>query len=308
MLARIQQLIVLVIVAIVVGGAVVAFERGRPGWALVAPLLFVGGYMTALAIEFAWLRTSYEPGSSDRPTMHQLICAWFEEALIAPQVFGWRQPFRSAAVPDFLPDAARGRRGVVLVHGFFCNRGLWNPWMQRLASEGMPHVALTLEPPFGSIDRYVEAIDAAVSRLEAVTGIAPVLVGHSMGGLAIRAWRARGNRAGRFHRIVTIGTPHRGTAIARHARTRNGIEMQVGSSWLDALGTSEGEGSNERFTCFWGHCDNIVFPTRGATLPGADNRHVAATPHVAMAFHPNVLRYVMQSLRESPSPATSPAP
>ena len=298
MLARIQQLIVLVIVATVVGGAFVAFEIGRPAWALLAPLLFAGGYMVALGLEFAWLRASYDTGSSDRPTMRQLLSAWLEEALIAPRVFGWRQPFRSAALADFLPTDARGRRGVVLVHGFFCNRGLWNPWMHRFAGEGVPYVAVTLEPAFGSIDRYVEAIDVAVTRLEAATGMAPILVGHSMGGLAIRAWRARGNRGGRFHRIVTIGTPHRGTWIARHARTRNGIEMQLGSSWLDALGKSEGDGSHDRFTCFWGHCDNIVFPTRGATLPGADNRHVAGTPHVAMAFHPDVLGYVMRSLQE----------
>jgi pimeloyl-ACP methyl ester carboxylesterase len=298
MLARIQQVIVLLIVAVGLGGAVFAFQVGKPAWALAAPLLFVGGYLAALGFEFAWLRASYDPGSPDRPTIRQLLLAWLEEAAIASRVFGWRQPFRASAVPDHVPAAARGRRGVVLVHGFFCNRGLWNPWLERLAAEGIPCVAVTLEPPFGSIDRYVESIDAAVHRLESATGNAPVLVGHSMGGLAIRAWRALGNREGRFHRIVTIGSPHRGTAVARHARTRNGLEMQLGSPWLEALGSAEGDGSHDRFTCFWGHCDNIVFPTRGATLPGADNRHVAGTPHVAMAFHPDVLDYVIRLLKE----------
>jgi len=298
MLARIQQLIVVLIVAVVAGGAVVAFQFGRPAWALAAPLLLAGGYMAALALEFTWLRASYAPGSPDRPTMRQLLSAWLAESLIAPRVFGWRQPFRSAAVADFVPSSAHGRRGVVLVHGFFCNRGLWNPWMQRLGAEGIPYVAVTLEPAFGSIDRYVDTINSAVARLESATGTPPVLVGHSMGGLAIRAWRARGNRAGRFHRIVTIGTPHAGTSIARHARTRNGLEMQLGSPWLEALSASEGEGGYDRFTCFWGHCDNIVFPTRGATLPGADNRHVEGTPHVAMAFHPDVLGHVIRSVQE----------
>lgn len=299
MLARIQQLIVLTIVAIIAGGAIVAFQLGRPAWALAAPLVFAGGYMAALAIEFAWLRASYDGDSSDRPTIRQLLGAWLSESLIAPRVFGWRQPFRSVAVPDALPAGARGHRGVVLVHGFFCNRGLWNPWMERLAREGIPYVALTLEPPFGSIDRYVDAIDAAVHRLESATGMAPVLVGHSMGGLAIRAWSASADRTARYHRIVTIGTPHAGTWIARHARTPNGVEMKLGSAWLQALGASEGERAHERFTCFWGHCDNIVFPTRGATLQGADNRHVPGTPHVAMAFHPDVLDYVLCTVRST---------
>ena len=55
------------------------------------------------------------------------------------------------------------------------------------------------------------------------------------------AWKAGGDRRARFHRIVTIGTPHRGTAIARHARARNGIEMQLESPWLDALGATRRE-------------------------------------------------------------------
>ena len=70
----------------------------------------------------------------------------------------------------------------------------------------------------------------------------------------------------------------------------------IDSPWLQALSRAEGDGAHGRFTCFWGHCDNIVFPTRGATLPGADNRHLVQTPHVAMAFHPEVFDHVLQSL------------
>ena len=296
MLARIQKLIVFSIVAGVVVGAIVAFALGRPAWALAVPLLVAAGYAAALGFEFHWLRGSYAKDSPDRPTTGQLLSAWLAETLVAPRVFLWRQPFHAAAVPDFLPPDAQGRRGVVLVHGFFCNRGLWNPWMERLRAKGVPFVAVTLDPPFGSIDRYPALVESAVGRLEAATGVAPLLVGHSMGGLAIRAWRAIAGNAGRAWQIVTIGTPHRGTAIARHARTRNGLEMRVDSPWLAQLARAEQDGGYGAFTCFWGHCDNIVFPTRGATLPGADNRHIAGTPHVAMAFHPQVFSHVVGAL------------
>ena len=183
---------------------------------------------------------------------------------------------------------------MVLVHGFFCNRGLWNPWMTRLRTRGIPFVAVTLEPAFGSIERYAESIEAAVARIESATGLAPVLVAHSMGGLAIRAWLAGGGRPGRVHRVVTIATPHRGTWLARHALTRNGHEMQLESPWLDALARAEPEGAYRAFTCFWGHCDNIVFPTRSATLAGADNRHLPLTPHVQMVEHPAVFAEVLR--------------
>lgn len=297
MLARIQQLIVATILVAIVGGAAAALAAGRPAWALAAPLLLAGGYAAALGLEFWWLRASYAGVCPERPTIGQLLVAWRDETLIAPRVFLWRQPFLSRAVRDFVPEGARGRRGVVLVHGFFCNRGLWNPWMERLQEEDVPFVAVTLEPTFGSIDRYLDTIEVAVARLESATGLAPVLVGHSMGGLAIRAWRARDGRPRRAHRVVTIGTPHRGTWVARHARTRNGIEMRLASPWLDALARAEGDRPHDDFTCFWGHCDNIVFPTRGATLPGADNRHIPQTPHVAMAFHPSVFDHVLQFLQ-----------
>ncbi len=296
MLARIQKFLVFLIAATVAGGAAIAFTIGRPGWALVAPLLIACGYLVALGLEFRWLSASYPKVSVDRPNFGQLLSAWCQELMVAPKVFLWRQPFLSAAIADVVAADSKGRRGVVLLHGFFCNRGLWNPWMKALKARGVPFLALTLEPAFGSIDRYVDAIEAAVVRLEATTGLAPVLVGHSMGGLAIRAWHARIGRTTRVHRVITIGTPHRGTWIARHARARNGSEMRIGSPWLEALARTEGENAHRRFTCFWGHCDNIVFPTRGATLPGADNRHLPATPHVAMAFHPEVFAYVLQSL------------
>lgn len=285
MLARLQQLIALIIATMIVAGAIFAVQLGHPVWALAAPLFILGGYAAVLGLEFCWLRASCAEGSPDRPSVSELASAWKDEVLVAPRVFLWRQPFRAGSIPDFLPADALGRRGVVLIHGFVCNRGLWNPWMERLRERGIPFVAVTLEPAFGSIDRYPDSIEAAVARVESTTGMAPVLVAHSMGGLAIRAWLAKGDKANRFHHVVTIATPHRGTWIARHALTLNGLEMRVESPWLQALARAEPEGAYERFTCFWGHCDNIVFPTRGATLPKADNRHLPQTPHVAMVYH-----------------------
>jgi hypothetical protein len=40
----------------------------------------------------------------------------------------------------------------------------------------VPFIAVSLEPVFGSISDYVATIDAAVARLEAATGRAPLVV------------------------------------------------------------------------------------------------------------------------------------
>ncbi|MGZ5760835.1 MAG: esterase/lipase family protein [Caldimonas sp.] len=294
MLARLQQLIVFGLIVSMAAWSIHALRLGHPLWIVAGALALVGVYAGVLGLEFWRLSRSYEPGSPDRPAFAELISAWRIEVLLAPRVFLWQQPFRSRAIADFDSPGADPRRGVVLLHGFVCNRGLWNPWMRDLRTLGISFIAPSLEPVFGSIDRYTVQVDEAVRSLEARTGMAPIIVAHSMGGLAARAWLAKSGGADRFHRVVTIATPHCGTWMARLGRSTNGLEMRVASPWLEALARMEPPQLYSRFTCFWGRCDNIVFPTRGATLPGADNRHLSGTPHVAMAYHPAVFDEVVR--------------
>jgi triacylglycerol lipase len=63
----------------------------------------------------------------------------------------------------------------------------------------------------------------------------------------------------------------------------NARQMRQANAWLMALAAQEPAARRALFTCFYGHCDNIVFPPSTATLAGADNRHIAATAHVHMA-------------------------
>jgi len=297
MLARLQRFTTLALLFVALAWAAWAMQSDRPGWAATGALLVLFGYALFLAAEFVMLWATHGADPSPRPTPRQLLRAWWGEVRVAPQVFCWRQPFRSHAIPDALDaDGARGRLGVVLVHGFVCNGGLWNPWMQRLRSAGVPFVAVDLEPVFGSIDDYLPIIDAAVCRLRELTGRAPIVVAHSMGGLAVRRWLVRHEAARPVERIVTIASPHHGTWLARFALTPNGRQMRIGSDWLRSLARAEvqvrGPNPNGRMTCFYSHCDNIVFPPSTATLPGADNRHVPGSAHVHMAFQPEVLAEV----------------
>jgi triacylglycerol lipase len=293
MLARLQQLIAATLLALTVAAIVIGAKTGAP-WAGPAFVGLVGlGYGAVLAIEFACLRASYAKGDDARPRWGQLFRAWMLEVLVAPRIFLWRQPFRWKSESDHVPAEAAGRRGVLLVHGFFCNRGLWNRWLRELRRHDIPCIAVSLEPVFGSIDDYRATIADAMSRLQQATGLAPVIVAHSMGGLAARAWLASDPGAA-CHRLVTIASPHAGTRLGAHGRGANIAQMRLGSAWLAQLAARESAESRGRFTCFWSHCDNIVFPTRSATLSGADNRHLAVTPHVQMVEHPAVFEEVLR--------------
>ena len=300
MLARLQQAITLGLLAIALGWAAWFGADGKWGWAAGGAVVVLFGYAIFLAIEFLLLAHVHGDDPAPRASAAQLVRAWWGEVLSAPRVFCWRQPFRSHAEPDHLPQGAAGRLGVVLVHGFVCNRGFWNPWMAQLRATGVPFVAVDLEPVFGRIDAYVPLIAAAVARVRQATGRPPLVVAHSMGGLAVRAWLSRCEEQVPAEHVVTIGSPHGGTWLARFGVTPNGLQMRRPNRWLDELQAAErrrgGAQPYARFTCFYSHCDNIVFPPSTATLPGADNRHVPGSANVHLAAQPEVLGEVWRRL------------
>ena len=310
MLARLQQATTLGALLLAAGIGGWLWRAGHPLAAVAGAGFVLAAYAFVLALEFALLVLAHGDDPTPRASAAQLLRAWCGEVRSAPVVFCWRQPWRSGRWPDLLPPDARGRRGVLLVHGFVCNRGLWNPWLEKLTAQRVPFVALNLEPVFGSIDDYVDRIDDAVRALEQATGVPPVVVAHSMGGLVLRRWWAEDGGDARIHHAITIGTPHQGTWLARFARSHNARQMQRTSAWLAALVEREAPARAQRFTCFYSACDNIVFPPATATLPGADNRCLPCVAHIQMADEPAPWHELQRRLAEPAGnghpPAASP--
>jgi pimeloyl-ACP methyl ester carboxylesterase len=302
MLAHLQRFITLSLSAAAFGW-LFWFRGDSPVLAVTGFLVIALGYTAFLALEFVFLHHVSKQDPAPQPTWMELLRAWLGETLTAPRVFCWRQPFRMNAVPDRLAPAAvvQGRRGVVFVHGFFCNRGLWTPWLQRVNAGGSAFVAVNLEPLFGSIDDYAPQIDEAVRQVTEATGLPPLLVCHSMGGLAVRAWLKRMRAEERVFHVVTIGTPHRGTWLARFGHGHNGRQMRLLSDWQAQLDHDMPAGRHALFTCWYSNCDNIVFPASTATLPGADNRLVRGAAHVQMAFLPQVMDATLAMLECKPA-------
>lgn len=285
-------------------------------WALLLQLLWCAAFLlwalrlpwpqgvVALALVWLWLRlplsvqfllawradTTRPPGQ--RATGRRWLRAWWREGLWAARVFGWWQPWRATALADVLAPAQAGQagRGLVLVHGFACNRGFWTPWLRRLRREGRVFVAVNLEPPLAAIDAYAPAIDAAVRQVTDATGTEPLVVAHSMGGLAVRAWmRAVPGADLRVHRVITLATPHQGTRAARYAFSANGRQMRPASAWLRALAASEPPERRALFECWQTECDNVVYPLGAALLPGAAVHTLPGLGHVGMAFDERVM-------------------
>ena len=306
MLARLQKFLALTLALVAVVWVVwilpVSLMLALAGLALLAL-----GHALFLAIEFMAVYFVNKRDTVPHAGVVAMVRAWVGESIMAPRVFLWRQPFRSNVIPDSMGvDGARGvysKRGVVFVHGFVCNRGFWNPWMAQLQGRGNAFAAVNLEPVFGSIHEYVPQIEAAVAQVTQATGLPPVVICHSMGGLAVRAWLRANHAAGqpdsRVHHIVTIGSPHHGTWLSRFAFSANGTQMRRQGEWLQTLAREEPESRMARFTCFYSNCDNIVFPASTAMLPGADNRLVKGAAHVDMAFDDVVMRQSLAMLESA---------
>lgn len=269
-------------------------------WGGVGLLLVQHGLLLAFQFGLS-ARVSRATGQAV-PSGWALAVAWWRESVIAVKVFGWRQPWRWRAWPDTLPIPLASRavalpgatagmrpRGVLLVHGFMCNRGLWNDWHAALAHGGHPVVAVNLEPYRGGIDDYVPTIEQAVAALTLATGRPPLVVAHSMGGLAMRAWlRATPGAQARVAHIVTLGTPHQGTWLARWGFATNARQMRLNSPWLSDLAANEPPDLGQLFTCWHSCADNIVFPLGTAVLPGCTERYLPHVGHMALVDHPQV--------------------
>lgn len=293
-LASLQQALLVVLLVAASAWAIAWWPR-HPVVATIGAALILFIHAVPLAVEFILLGPASKADPAPQPRIGDLLLAWGREVVQDVRVFAWRQPFAWRRCADRVRGEP-GAIGIVFVHGFVCNRGFWTPWLQEAERRGHPFVAVNLEPVFGSIDAYAPIIDEAVQRMTAATGRPPVLVCHSMGGLAARAWLRRAGRDTRASHVVTIASPHQGTWLARFGRGANGRQMHMQGEWLRTL-RSEEQLDARRFTCWSSNCDNVVFPPVVATLPGADNHLLPGAAHVDLAFRPEVLEHTFALAR-----------
>ncbi len=231
-----------------------------------------------------------------RPDRRRLRRAGHADWLAFFGLFVFIQPFARWWMGD---DRAPGRgvTPVLLVHGYVCNSGLWWWLARELRRKGVSVATVDLDPPLAGIDRLAESLAARIDALAAQTTSGRiVLVAHSMGGLVARAYLRR-HGPDRVAQLITIGTPHRGTALAWLGLGRNAHEMRPGGEWIARLNQS---GPPPVPTVnIWSTTDNFILPQDRARMPGVREHIVSGLGHLSMVFSPRVLRYVLEALGEA---------
>ncbi|HEX4782112.1 MAG TPA: alpha/beta fold hydrolase [Usitatibacter sp.] len=209
-------------------------------------------------------------------------------------------PFERMALRPDPPPAPSRALPVVLVHGYYSNRGYFRSLVRSLEARGV-HPVFTPNFPgtFADIGAFAEALHREIERVCAGTGSEQLaLVCHSMGGLAAREYLCR-HGAGRVRKLVTIATPHRGTLHARLGQGANAREMRLGSAFLGALAGREGErGPACGVTSIYTPHDNLVAPQDSSVLPWARNIALPGRGHVEILSAQALAVLVAAELRE----------
>lgn len=273
-------------------GWLIARQTGNSEWlaalgALALPLLIVLLVVVASGIR------SRTPGDNARWSRSLL-----GEYAAMLRVFLLQQPW-AVGTPVVQPaTAAPTRIPVLLVHGYLCNHRVWDAMATQLRRAGHPVLSVDLEPLFASIEQYVPIVEQAVVELCRQTGSQKVaLIGHSMGGLVIRAWM-RVHGSDRVTRVITLGTPHAGTRIAPRTRSANGIEMVWRNSWLQQLAVGENAATRSLMRIGLTPQDHIVYPQREQVIEGVPVTLFDGLGHLELCLNAAVIAWVLQQLDE----------
>lgn len=257
----------------------------------------LGGFAFLLAGAPLVLARRKAPSSVGRGRMMSRFRALCGDALALEIALGRMalEPYRPP--PDAAAGVASLRTPVMLVHGFACSRALWRPLLARLRAAGIgPVRALSLEPLLADIETCAgELLRQLEGQVAGGSGGCVTIVTHSMGGLVARAALRRA-RPGLIGRIVTIGAPHHGTALACRFPWPSTRQMCPGSSWLRDLNACQEGLFGIPVTTLYSLDDNYVVPAGSARLQGARAIELQGIGHLALLRSQVVLERIVAEL------------
>lgn len=235
----------------------------------------------------------------DGPTWPDRVRHWWAEAVALVRIHVWRL----GRAPVRFRERQDGRP-VLCVHGFTQDRTNFVALRRRLFSLGRASVAIDLGVP----GRHPRKLASRVIRaLEDLAGDEPVdVVCHSMGGLVLRdALAQRPDLAAGIRTIVTLGSPHHGTAGARWpARIwPEAAGLARRSGWIAELPDFQTVAPSARAVTIGGSADYVVYPLDTCHLPGTERIDFHGVGHAGLLTNPEVVDTVVEVLESDDDPA-----
>lgn len=206
---------------------------------------------------------------------------------------------RPRVVEALPPD---GFRPVVFVHGLGGHPGNFFGLKTYFGGRGRSR---TYTVDFGNASSFELMADHLRAVLDAVVeqnalGDAERIdvVAHSMGGLIARLVLDESVYRDRVANLVTLGTPHDGSHLARLASTQITRELRPGSETLSRLEAQQFWGHREAplLTAFWSRSDTVVLPAASARFSRGRTVEIEGVTHYGYLISPSVWREIWRAL------------
>lgn len=183
---------------------------------------------------------------------------------------------------------------VMLVHGLFATAGVLRPLRRDLEARTGACTTSFTHPPGPGIASIARDIARAV---RAISGDARIhLIGHSIGGLAVRYFVQELGSDPRVVQTLSIGSPFGGARSARLFPAPVGRDIAPGSALLARLA----EGARRRLAVphvsVAGLEDHVV-PV-GAYLAAGERVSVPGCGHNSLLYHPRVVAEVVARIQQ----------
>lgn len=192
--------------------------------------------------------------------------------------------------------APEGDRVVAFVHGYGAAGAVFEPLRRRV--EERLEVA-TIDFTYRSTWAFPRIVEGLASALDAVAGRGARIdiVGHSLGGIVSRWYVQELGGAAHVDRMVTLATPHAGTASARLMPGPLRDALLPDNAVVRRLRDGRARAENVVHTALVAGSDLMVTPpASAAALADAEVRWFDDLGHNAMLFDPDVHEAVLVAL------------
>ncbi|QGY39054.1 alpha/beta fold hydrolase [Pseudodesulfovibrio cashew] len=258
---------------------------------VVWPLLRYGQYLFSNWWADSLAETRERLGGLTWPVLRGMATAAAADLLVLFTyplgIFGGREP-----VEEGTP--------VLLVHGLYHNASAWVTVKQRLRRAGIGNLHTYQYNSFNG--RFPEAVDGLQRKLDALLQATPggkvVLVGHSLGGLVIRAAVGNPRFWGKIAGVMTLGTPHGGSDLARLAGNAMGRGLIPGAE-IPATADKAPDPDCPRLAVY-NLADDFVFPLKTLSPPkGWDEYICSPMAHVWMLYSREVFALIREFVEKN---------
>jgi triacylglycerol lipase len=190
---------------------------------------------------------------------------------------------------------------IVLVHGIVDNHTVFHLLRRGLRRRGFGRVVtVNYSSLVGDIRQLAVNFGQVVDQVCEDTGYERVhVVGHSMGGLIARYYVQRLGGDERVHTLVTLGTPHEGTAMAFTLPHNLVRQLRPESDVITDL-RQPAPGCRTRFVAVWSDLDQLIVPKQRAKIVHPDlaarNVYVRGVGHMSLPVDGRVVHEICTTL------------